>query len=99
MKYNDALAKQVLSDNTKVLYGIFGVIQTSGYFQPRTFLNDFFLGGNDPCDQDGRMGSWEPFELTINEYSSVLRWWQSNYPASVEDELDVESWNDWVLER
>jgi len=40
-----ALAKRVLTEDTKVLYGIFGIINTSGYFPPHKFLNEFFLIG------------------------------------------------------
>jgi hypothetical protein len=90
------LAKRVLSDNAKVLYGIFGIINTSGYFPPRSFLNEFLMGGNDPCDQDGRMKSWKPFELSVAEYPHVLSWWQSKYPNTVENDLGVENWSDWV---
>ena len=46
-------AKRVLEDNTNVLYGIFGIISGSGCFPPLLFLNEFFLAGSDPCDQDG----------------------------------------------
>jgi len=93
-----ALAKKVLSENTKVLYGIFGIIETSGYFPPRDFLNEFFLGGSDPCDQDGRMDSWIPFELSAEEYNLIQLWWQSKYPGTVVNKLNSESWNDWVQE-
>src|ERR1700687_1673171 len=51
------IAKQVLAANEAVLYGIFGVIGSSGYFPPRDFLNDFLRQGTDPCDQDGRMSA------------------------------------------
>jgi hypothetical protein len=95
-QYNIALAKSVLSDNTKVLYGIFNIINTSGYFPPRSFINEFLMGGNDPCDQDGRMESWEPIELSAEEYSHILSWWQSKYPNTVEDDLGAENWSDWV---
>jgi hypothetical protein len=93
---NVVLAKSVLSDNTKVLYGIFGIIDTSGYFPPRRFLNEFLLGGSDPCDQDGRMEGWIPFELSEEEYLLVLSWWQSKYPESVVDHLNSDNWKDWV---
>ena len=93
-----ALAKRVLSENTKVLYGIFGIIEESGYFPSRPFLNEFLVGGNDPCDQDGRMESWNPFELSETEYSVVLSWWQLKYPNAVVDNLNSDSWNDWLQE-
>ncbi len=93
-----ALAKKVLSENTKVLYGIFGIIEASGYFPPRDFLNEFFLGGSDPCDQDGRMESWLPFALSAEEYNLIQLWWHSKYPGTVVDSLNSESWNDWVQE-
>ncbi|MGF1765652.1 hypothetical protein [Aliivibrio kagoshimensis] len=95
---NVALAKRVLTDNTEVLYGIFGFINTSGYFPPCSFFNEFLIGGSDPCDQDGRMESWEPFELTAVEHSLILSWWQSIYPGTLEDSLNVENWGDWVQE-
>ena len=92
------LAKKVLSENRKVLFGIFGIIKTSGYFPPRDFLNEFLLGGNDPCDQDGRMERWVPFELSAEEYNSIKLWWQSKYPKTAVDSLSSDSWNDWVQE-
>jgi hypothetical protein len=70
------LAKKVLLENTKVLYGIFGIINTSGFFPPRGFLNEFLEGGSDPCDQDGRMDSWIPFELSESEYEIIKKWWR-----------------------
>ena len=93
-----ALAQRVLSDNAKVLYGIFGIISASGYFPPHSFLNEFLMGGSDPCDQDGRMENWRPFELSNREYLLILSWWQSKYPNTVEDSLNAENWNDWVQE-
>jgi hypothetical protein len=33
------LAKNILSENAQVLYGIFGQIESSGYFPPKEFLN------------------------------------------------------------
>ncbi|BFM51320.1 hypothetical protein [Marinomonas sp. THO17] len=98
MQDHVALAKKVLSQNTKVLYGIFGIIDTSGYFPPRGFLNEFLLRGSDPCDQDGRMEEWIPFELSSEEYNLILLWWQSKYPGTVVDSLNSENWNDWVQE-
>src|SRR5262245_16266178 len=55
------VAKQVLTADEQVLYGIFGHIGTSGYFPPYEFLNEFLMVGCDPCDQDGRMANWQPF--------------------------------------
>ncbi|WP_025123509.1 MULTISPECIES: hypothetical protein [unclassified Serratia (in: enterobacteria)] len=91
-------AKQVLDANTKVLYGIFGVIDRSGYFPPLPFLNEFFLVGSDPCDQDGRMGRWRPFTLTSSEYEVVKAWWIVTRPTTVESQLGCECWGDWVQE-
>src|ERR1035437_3982398 len=68
-------AKRVLADDEAVLFGIFGVIGTSGYFPPSAFLNEFFMHGNDPCDQDGRMKEWTPFTLSPEEYREVFSWW------------------------
>ena len=90
------LAKRVLSENTKVPYEIFGIIDTSGYFPPRLFLNEFLIGGSDPCDQDERMENWTPFALSEEEYSIILSWWQTKYPGTVEDRLNANSWSDWV---
>ena len=92
------LAKNVLSENTKVLYGIFGVIESSGYFPPMAFLNEFLMVGHDPCDQDGRMDSWKPFSLSFDDYISLKKWWVANHPDAVEDSLGVDSWSDWALE-
>jgi hypothetical protein len=93
-----ALAKKILIENTKVLYGIFGIIDTSAYFPPLVFLNEFFMVGNDPCDQDGRMECWNPFKLNEAEYSQVFLWWQSTRPESVVDNLNTADWSDWVQE-
>jgi hypothetical protein len=91
-------AKQVLSENSKVLYGIFGAIEASGYFPPRKFLNQFFESGSDPCDQDGRMGSWTPFELTEEEYEAVLKWWLEDRPDVSINDLGADNWNEWQSE-
>lgn len=72
MHNNVALAKRILSDNSKVLYGIFGIINTSGYFPPCSLLNEFLMAGNDPCDQDGRMKNWKPFKLSSEEHSQCI---------------------------
>lgn len=95
---NIRYAKRVLEENTGVLYGIFGVISGSGYFPPLPFLNEFLLVGNDPCDQDGRMGRWRPFTLTLSEFEVVKAWWLASYPGSVESHLGCECWDDWVQE-
>lgn len=91
-------AKRVLDENTKVLYGIFGVIDGSGYFPPLSFLNEFFLVGCDPCDQDERMGRWRPFTLTSSEYEVVKAWWVASRPNTIESQLGCECWGDWVQE-
>lgn len=91
-------AKRVLEDNTNVLYGIFSIISGSGYFPPLPFLNEFFLAGSDPCDQDGRMGRWRRFALTLSEYDVVKAWWIENNPNTIESQLGCDCWNDWVKE-
>lgn len=93
------LAIEILKENSKVLYGIFGEVESSNYFPPRVFLNEFLMQGNDPCDQDGRMDNWQPFEVSDDEYISVLNWWIENKSsnAKVED-LGVNNWNDWAVE-
>lgn len=88
-------AKRILDENAKVLYGIFGMIEGSGYFPPLPFLNDFFMAGHDPCDQDGRMAAWRPFALTLAEYDVVKAWWIACFPGTVESSLGCECWNDW----
>ena len=95
---NSDIAKRVIETNSKVLYGIFGVIESSGYFPPRPFLNEFLAVGHDPCDQDGRMAPWQPFALTAAEYDAVKTWWFSSHPSSVESQLGVQCWSDWVQE-
>jgi hypothetical protein len=92
------LAKSVLTENSQVLFGIFGTIKVSGYFPPRKFLNQFFSQGSDPCDQDGRMDNWKPFSINDNEYEAILNWWVSIYPNTVVDDLGQESWGSWSLE-
>lgn len=91
-------AKNTLAENSEVLYGIFGVIKGSGFFPPRVFLNEFLKAGSDPCDQDGRMENWIPFELTVDEYVEVKEWWVSLYPNAIEDALEQTSWQDWSVE-
>jgi hypothetical protein len=90
------IAKQVLTANEAVLYGIFGVIGGSGRFPPRAFLNEFLAWGSDPCDQDGRMAPWKPFALSADEYRAVFAWWVAEHPGAVEDDLGAECWADWV---
>ena len=87
-------AKQVLAANEAVLYGIFGVIGSSGYFPPRDFLNDFLMQGNDPCDQDGRMCAWEPFAVSPEEYREIKTWWMADHAGAVEDSLGADCWDD-----
>jgi hypothetical protein len=89
------LAKDVLDRNSKVLFGIFGAIQNSGHFPPLEFLNEFFMKGNDPCDQDGRMASWPPFNLTSSEYAEVKNWWLINHPGTLETDLESSTWTEW----
>lgn len=89
-------AMRVLKADEEVLYGIFGIIGTSAYFPPRDFLNEFFMVGSDPCDQDGRMSLWEPFALTPVEYDEVKAWWVTDHPGTVESDLGVGCWRDWV---
>lgn len=91
-------AKDILAENSKVLYGIFGVIKGSGLFPPRVFLNEFLKAGSDPCDQDGRMENWVPFELTVEEYLEIKEWWLLLYPNTIEDALEQTSWLDWSVE-
>ena len=91
-------AKRVLTENAAVPYGIFGVIDSSLFFPPRKFLNQFLAQGSDPCDQDGRMKVWPPFTLSAQDYLEVKQWWQSNHAGACEDYLGAESWIDWVQE-
>ena len=91
-------AKRVLAANEAVLYGIFGVIGSSGCFPPREFLNDFLMRGNDPCDQDGRMSAWQPFTVSSEEYHQIKAWWVAGHAGAVEDALGANCWDDWVQE-
>ena len=91
-------AKKILAENVRVLYGIFGIISSTDFFPPMNFLNEFYMLGNDPCDQDERMSRWLPFSLSPEEYASVRDWWVNQYPAAKEDALGVESWADWMQE-
>jgi hypothetical protein len=90
------IAKRVLAANEVVLFGIFGCIKGSGYFPPREFLNEFLMGGNDPCDQDSRMGTWPPISLSPEEYRQVFSWWLTQHRDTVEDNLGAETFSDWV---
>jgi hypothetical protein len=91
------IAKRVLHEDSKVLYGIFGLIAVSPWFPPHGFLNEFFMGGNDPCDQDGRMHKWRPFSLNQIEYEEVKAWWLELHPGAVVSDLAVSSWRDWEV--
>ncbi|QNQ19727.1 hypothetical protein HF650_08135 [Kosakonia sp. SMBL-WEM22] len=93
-----AEAIRILDANINVPYGIFSIIDGSGYFPPLAFLNAFLLQGSDPCDQDGRMGTWRPFALTSEEYATVKKWWfEANENAVVAD-LGCACWDEWVQE-
>jgi len=91
-------AKRILTTNTNVLYGIFGVIKDSGYFPPREFLNEFLESGSDPCDQDERMSRWAGFTLSREEYSEIKEWWLKRYPNSKVSNLNTNCWDDWSQE-
>jgi hypothetical protein len=91
------LAKEVLTTNSKVLYGIFGQIESSGYFPPVSFLNEFFMLGSGPCDQDERMNSWTPFALSADDYGVIKYWWIEHHPGAIEDDLGEKRWNDWIV--
>jgi hypothetical protein len=89
-------AKRILRTNSRILFGIFGTVESSGYFPPLNFLNEFFLEGSDPCDQDGRMFKWKPFKLTPDEYVATKDWWIDSHPDAIEDSLGETCWSDWV---
>lgn len=92
------LAKNILMEDEKVLYGIFGIIASCDYFPLRAFLNEFLMVGYDPCDQDGRMESWKPFLLSAEDYLLLKEWWISNHLNALEHSLGVTSWSDWIQE-
>ena len=92
------VAKRVLEANEAVLYGFFGMVAACGYFPPLNYVNEFFMLGNDPCDQDGRMGCWQPFALSPVEYDEIKARWATNHPATVESDLGACCWDDWVQE-
>jgi hypothetical protein len=96
MKNSIENAKAILLENKKVKFGIFGIIESSGYFPPRIFLNQFLLEGNDPCDQDGRMDKWIPFELNIEEFEIIKDWWIDLHPNTIVDNLNQNNWDDWI---
>ena len=91
-------AKRVLAADEAVLFGIFGVIGSSGYFPPCGILNEFLMRGYDPCDQDRRMSGWPPFEVTLEEYHELKNWWVAHHAGAVEDGLGTACWDDWVQE-
>lgn len=93
---NNENAQRILRTNSAILFGIFGAIEASNYFPPRDFINEFFRGGSDPCDQDGRMSDWQPFALTPEEYLIVRDWWMASHPDAQEDSLGESCWSDWV---
>jgi len=91
-------AKTVLLENARVLYGIFGVVASSNYFPPRDLLNEFLMGGSDPCDQDERMAPWQPFALSPEEFAAVQQWWCELHPDAVTDALGATYWSEWTRE-
>ncbi len=96
------LAIKILKENSNVLYGVFGIIETTQYFPPKNFFNQFLEKGNDPCDQDGRMESWKPFNLNDIEYKEIKEWWLSKHPEVTVNSLGASSWNEWqsiILEK
>ncbi len=90
--------KNILEENTKVLYGIFGIIYDSGYFPPIKILNEFLMKGYDPCDQDGRMEKWTPLELNETEYKEIKKWWFNKYENTIEYDFGKNSWDEWIQE-
>ena len=56
------------------------------------------MAGNDPCDQDERMGRWQPFMVTPQEYLAIKAWWVAAHPGAVEDDLSAGNWDEWVQE-
>ncbi|CAH0525772.1 hypothetical protein [Vibrio hippocampi] len=97
MKAKSEFAIRILSDNKKVMHGIFRFINGEKYFPPVEFINEFFEGGSDPCDQDCLMGEWEPFSLLEEEYQSVFNWWLRENPDAVIDYLNASDWSDWCV--
>lgn len=93
-----AEAIRILTANIHVPYGIFSIIDGSGYFPPLAFLNDFLLRGNDPCDQDCRMGTWRPFALTPEEYAIVKNWCLETNENAVVTDFGCACWDEWVQE-
>lgn len=91
-------AKNILSQNTMVLYGIFGIVDASDYFPTKNLLNQFFELGYDPCDQDGQMGTWDPFELTEKEFEIIVAWWLQDHPNARIDSLGAKVWSEWSYE-
>jgi hypothetical protein len=91
-------ARRILGANKNVLYGIFGEVATSSFFPPHQFLNEFLMVGYDPCDQDNRMSNWKPFELSMDEYLEVQKWWMSEHPGTTVTSLGVDDWDAWIQE-
>jgi hypothetical protein len=90
------IAKEVLSASEELPYGYFGLIADSGFFPPRSFLNEFLLMGGEDWDQDHMCESWTPFVLSPDEYHEVKTWWFAGHPGVVESNLSVGSWSDWL---
>ncbi len=88
--------KKILSENSKVPYGIFGVIESTRYFPPRELLNQFLYKGYDPCVQYGKMNNWKPTVLNENQYSSIVEWWKIEHSNIKVDFLDKTDWNEWT---
>lgn len=90
------LTKKVLCENIANTrnFGVFCSIDSSFFFPPRKFLNQFLESGSDSGDQDG-ITDWSPFTINELEYDLVKEWWFSNR-FGVVDDLEQNNWNDWL---
>jgi len=97
MSDNKEHAKAVITQNSKVPFGIFGAISKSRCFPTRELLNEFLMSGYDACDQDQRMPPWPPFALTTGEYEAVTAWWKELHSEAVASSLGASSWSEWSV--
>jgi hypothetical protein len=66
----------------------FRIPEERGLFPPRDVANAFFACGYDDRPQE-QVLEWAPFELSEDQYQTLLEWWQATHPGTRVDRLGV----------
>ena len=69
-------AKNILSRGLS-----FDICAEAGLFPPHHVANAFFACGYDDLPGEDVL-TWEPFQLSADEYAQLLIWWRSHHPFS-----------------